>query len=66
MKPPRGLRGAMMVSFLINPGVGPEPGGTVHFNFDAAGLRCSLYVPRDGQDRFTWFRQDNGSPLPAA
>lgn len=55
-----------MVSFLINPGVGHQPGGTVHLDVDAAGLRCSLYVPRDGQDRFTSFSQGNGAPLSAA
>lgn len=51
---------------LINGGVGHELGGTVHLDFDAAGLRCTLDVPLDGQDRFTSFRQDNGAPLSAA
>jgi two-component sensor histidine kinase len=51
---------------LINGGVGHELGGTVHLDFDVTGLRCTLDVPLDAQDRFTSFRQENGIPLSAA
>lgn len=41
---------------LIEEGVGHELGGSVHLDVDALGLRCTLDVPLDGQDRFTSFR----------
>ena len=45
---------------LINGGVAHELGGTVHLDFRASGLRCTIDVPLDAQDRFTSFR-DVGS-----
>jgi two-component sensor histidine kinase len=42
---------------LINGGVTQELGGTVRLAFDPAGLRCTIDVPLDAQDRFTSFRE---------
>ncbi|SDA21642.1 Two-component sensor histidine kinase, contains HisKA and HATPase domains [Methylobacterium sp. UNC378MF] len=46
---------------LINGGVSHELGGKVRLDFEAPGLRCTVDVPLDAQDRFTSFR-DVGSP----
>nr|USU32369.1 HAMP domain-containing protein [Methylobacterium sp. OTU13CASTA1] len=51
---------------LINGGIGHELGGTVHLEFDAAGLHCVMDVPLDAQDRFTSFGEDAARPLSAA
>ena len=52
---------------LINGGIGHELGGTVQLDFDAAGLRCTIDVPLDAQDRFTSFREaGNLASQPAA
>ena len=51
---------------LINGGIGHELGGKVQLDFDVAGLRCTLDVPLDAQDRFTSFRRGDGIPLSAA
>ncbi|WP_308445417.1 sensor histidine kinase [Methylobacterium longum] len=46
---------------LINGGVTQELGGTVRLVFQPGGLRCTIDVPLDAQDRFTSFR-DVASP----
>ncbi|KQQ39270.1 histidine kinase [Methylobacterium sp. Leaf125] len=51
---------------LINGGISHELGGTVHLDFDAAGLSCVMNVPLDEQDRFTSFRKGSGQSLSAA
>lgn len=51
---------------LINGGVAHELGSTVHLDFNAAGLRCTLDVPLDAQDRFTLFRAHDATSRPAA
>ena len=51
---------------LINGGISHELGGTVHLDFDAAGLSCVMDVPLDEQDRFTSFRKSSGQTLSAA
>ncbi|MHC2088962.1 HWE histidine kinase domain-containing protein [Methylobacterium sp. CM6244] len=51
---------------LINGGISHELGGTVHLDFDAAGLSCVMDVPLDEQDRFTSFRKGSGQTLSAA
>jgi len=51
---------------LINGGISHELGGTVHLDFDAAGLSCVMDVPLDEQDRFTSFRKGSGQSLSAA
>lgn len=42
---------------LITGGVSRELGGLVRLEFAAGGLRCTLNVPLDEQDRFTSFRE---------
>jgi two-component sensor histidine kinase len=52
---------------LINGGISHELGGTVQLDFDADGLRCTIDVPLDEQDRFTSFRPVASlTPQPAA
>ena len=51
---------------LINGGISHELGGTVHLDFDVGGLRCTLEVPLDAQDRFTSFGKDGNIPRPTA
>ncbi|MCJ2108131.1 HAMP domain-containing protein [Methylobacterium sp. E-041] len=51
---------------LINGGIGHELGGTVQLEFDRSGLRCTLDVPLDAQDRFTSFHPESGMPMSAA
>ena len=51
---------------LINGGISHELGGTVHLDFDAAGLSCVMDVPLDEQDRFTSFQNGSGQTLSAA
>lgn len=51
---------------LINGGITHELGGQVHLDFAAAGLRCTLDVPLDAQDRFTSFRGGAAPSRPAA
>jgi two-component sensor histidine kinase len=51
---------------LINGGVSHELGGTVHLDFDVRGLRCTLVVPLDAQDRFTSFREAGKVSAPFA
>lgn len=45
---------------LITGGVRRELGGIVRLEFAAEGLRCTLDVPLDEQDRFTSFREVAG------
>jgi two-component sensor histidine kinase len=45
---------------LITGGVSRELGGVVRLEFAAEGLRCTLDVPFDEQDRFTSFREVAG------
>jgi len=45
---------------LITGGVSRELGGLVRLEFAADGLRCTLDVPLDEQDRFTSFREVAG------
>ncbi|MBK3404756.1 HAMP domain-containing protein [Methylorubrum populi] len=42
---------------LITGGVSRELGGVVRLEFAAEGMRCTLDVPLDQQDRFTSFRE---------
>jgi two-component sensor histidine kinase len=51
---------------LINGGITHELGGTVQLTFEPPGLRCTLDVPLDAQDRFTSFREDPATSRPAA
>ncbi|KQP37294.1 hypothetical protein ASF49_22200 [Methylobacterium sp. Leaf104] len=51
---------------LINGGISHELGGTVHLDFDVAGLSFVMDLPLDEQDRFTSFRKGSGQTLSGA
>ena len=48
---------------LIKGGIGHELGGTVRLEYERTGLRCTIDVPLDAQDRFTSFRERTDIPL---